>query len=94
MAYRFKMTFVWSFALFLALACCGSHQAVALTDKEMDAFTKLPPPHGCRVIDFDHVEIIPGFVNDTWFAVVSGTRPWATMTVDLIPRVYVRQPEY
>ena len=25
---------------------------------------------------------------------VSGTKPWATMTVQLVPLVFVRQPEY
>lgn len=45
-------------------------------------------------IDFEKAEIIAGFVNDTYFLVVSGTKPYLNMEVRLIPLIYVRKPEY
>lgn len=55
---------------------------------------ELPVAESCRRIDFEKVEIRPGIVNNTWFAVVSGMKPWLNMEVRLIPLVYIRQPEY
>lgn len=45
-------------------------------------------------IDFEKAEVIPGFVNDTYFLVVSGTKPYLNMEVHLIPLIYIRKPEY
>lgn len=61
---------------------------------EVDNFSLLPASEACRRLDFENVEIVPGFVNDTWFAVVSGAKPWLTMQVDLRPRIYIDQPDY
>lgn len=61
---------------------------------EIDRFSTLPKSEACRRIDFTEVQIIPGFINDTWFAVVSGTKPWLTMDVDLRPLIYIAQPDY
>jgi hypothetical protein len=60
----------------------------------MDKFKELPTSESCRLIDFEKVDIIPGFVNGTWILIVSGTKPYSNMKVALFPRVYVRQPEY
>ena len=88
------MGFARVVVLLLAFAFFDVRQGIALTEKDVDDYSKLPPSQGCRIIDFENVQVIPGFVNDTWLAVVSGTKPWITMTVTLVPRVYIRQPEY
>ncbi len=54
----------------------------------------LPNPESCRLIDFETVEVVPGIINGTWFVTVSGTKPWLNMKVELVPLLYVRQPEY
>jgi hypothetical protein len=40
------------------------------------------------------VEIVPGFVPKTYFLIVSGIKPWVTMQVQLVPLIYIVQPEY
>jgi hypothetical protein len=59
-----------------------------------ESFSKLPAPQACRIIDFDKVQVVPGIVNGTWFLIVSGSKPYISMRVELSPRVYVTQPEY
>src|SRR5215813_4830372 len=63
-------------------------------EAELKKFQTLPAPSFCRLIDFKEAEVRPGFVNKTWFLIVSGMKPWLNMTVELHPRVYIRQPEY
>ena len=53
-----------------------------------------PPTRACRLLDFDKVEVRPGVVPRTFILIVSGTKPYANMTVDLRPLTYVQQPEY
>lgn len=60
----------------------------------LEALAALPAAATCRRIDFDKAEVVPGIVPNTWFLVVTGMKPWATMTVTLSPLVYIRQPEY
>lgn len=81
-------------ALFFALAFCSPLSAETLDQKDVDSYSKRPPSESCRRLEFDKAEIVPGIVNGTWFAVVSGKKPWVTMRVDLVPLIYVRQPEY
>jgi hypothetical protein len=88
------MQFVRYLALSLVLAFCAPLKTVALEQMDVDAYSKRPPSESCRRVDFDKVEIIPGIVNGTWFAVVSGMKPWATMRVDLVPLIYIAQPDY
>lgn len=57
-------------------------------------FTELPQAEACRLIDFTDVEVRPGFVPNTYILIVSGTKPYMNMAVELVPRVYIRQPEY
>lgn len=47
-----------------------------------------------RVINFDKAEVVGGFVNNSFFLVVSGEAPCINMEVSLIPLMYVRCPEY
>lgn len=60
----------------------------------MDDFTALSPADAYRRINFDRVEIRPGFVTDTYILVVTGLKPYENMAVELMPLVYVRQPDY
>lgn len=64
-----------------------------LTLKE---FETLPQPSSCRLIDFDkdRTEIRPGIVSGTYILIVKGTKPFLNMQVNLVPLVYIRQPEY
>ena len=57
-------------------------------------FDTLPAPSCVRLIDFDKAQVVPGLIPNTFFLVVSGTKPYLNMDVSLVPRVYVRQPEY
>ena len=47
-----------------------------------------------KLIDFDHYEIRPGFVNGTYFLIVSGSAPCFNMDVRLSPYIYITCPEY
>ncbi len=47
-----------------------------------------------RGLDFDDARVVPGFVTDTYILIVSGEKPYLNMDVELVPRIYVRQPEY
>lgn len=55
---------------------------------------KAPTAESVRLINFTKAEIRPGIVNNTWILIVSGTKPCMNMTVELSPRIYVRQPDY
>ena len=37
---------------------------------------------------------MPGFILKTFFLIVSGEKPWASVTVEFVPLVYVRRPDY
>jgi hypothetical protein len=76
----------------------GKLRATSLEEFVMEAdlkkFQALPPTTTCRLIDFSHAEVRPGFVTNTYILIVTGTKPWLTMTVRLQPLIYIRQPEY
>ena len=57
-------------------------------------FEALPRASACRVISFRDAEVVPGIVDDTWFLIVSGVKPWTTMKVELLPLIYIDRPEY
>ena len=57
-------------------------------------FEALPHSSACRLISFRDAEVVPGIVDDTWFLIVSGVKPWTTMRVELYPLIYIRRPEY
>lgn len=57
--------------------------------------TSMPQSEASRLVDFEDAELIQGInPNEPPILVVSGTKPCINMEVRLIPRVYVRQPEY
>ena len=47
-----------------------------------------------RVIQFDDAQLVPGIVNNTWFLIVRGTKPYLNMKVDLVPLIYIQKPEH
>ena len=67
---------------------------MAVDEKPIAAFNALPQPSSCRLIDFDDIQVIPGTVLRTYFLIVKGTKPWATMDVGLHPLPYASRPEY
>jgi hypothetical protein len=62
----------------------------------LEKFETLPQPSSCRLIDFDkdRTDVRPGIVNGTYILIVRGTKPFLNMQVNLVPLVYIRQPEY
>ena len=47
-----------------------------------------------RRINFKTAQVVPGFLPNTYFLVVSGTKPCINMYVHLSPLIYVKKPEY
>ena len=62
--------------------------------KSLNAFKALPPSSNCRIIDFDEAAVVPGIVGDTFFLIVSGTKPYVNMKVELQPLIYIDKPDY
>jgi hypothetical protein len=60
----------------------------------MQEFSALPKAESCRLIDFAKCEVRPGFLPDTYVLIVAGMKPYVNMQVDLIPLIYIRQPNY
>ena len=65
-----------------------------MQESELKAFESLPHSSSCRLIDFDNALVVPGFLPKTFFLIVTGTKPWVTMKVELHPLIYIKQPEY
>ncbi len=65
-----------------------------MAEFDIGAFQALPQAESCRTINFKDTDVRPGIVNDTWFLIVSGIKPYVNMKVELIPVVYITQPEY
>lgn len=57
-------------------------------------FEALKTVESFRGLDFDDARVVPGFVTGTYILIVSGEKPYLNMNVKLVPRIYVRQPEY
>lgn len=57
-------------------------------------FLNAPTSASVRLIDFDKAQVVSGIVPKTYFLIVSGTKPYLNMTVELSPLVYIRRPEY
>ena len=66
-----------------------------MNEAQLEALVQLPAPQSCWVIDFEKAEVVvlesfpPQYV-----LVVSGSKPYVNMKVDLIPLVYIQPPEY
>ncbi|RCJ39961.1 hypothetical protein A6769_05240 [Nostoc punctiforme NIES-2108] len=63
-------------------------------EQSLSQFRALPKPESSRLIDFEEAEIRPGIVSDTYILIVRGTKPYLNLEVNLVPLVYVQQPEY
>lgn len=59
-----------------------------------EQFLKAPKPSSIRLIDFKTARVVPGFLPNTWILIVTGTKPYLNMTVELKPLVYIRRPVY
>lgn len=57
-------------------------------------FTALPASGSVRRINFTKAVVRSGFVPNTYFLIVSGTKPCVNMLVELSPLVYIQQPDY
>ena len=65
-----------------------------MEEAQLKAFEALPQSTSCRIIGFDTATVVPGFIPKTYFLIVTGTKPWVTMKVELHPLVYIQQPDY
>ena len=66
-----------------------------MNDAQLQALVRLPAPQSCRVIDFDKAEVVVlESFPPQYLLVVSGTKPYLNMKVDLVPLVYIQQPDY
>lgn len=88
------MRSLWFLTALTFASAAQAQEGARMTSQDVEQFSGRPAAEACRRIDFEDVQIVPGIVNDTWFAVVSGTKPWLTMEVSLIPLIYIEQPEY
>jgi len=56
-----------------------------------------PPPTTCNLIDFEKATVEPIATTGTstrYRLTVSGTQPFLQMSVKLVPRVYIQQPDF
>jgi hypothetical protein len=59
-----------------------------------ESFLKAPASEAVRLIPFEEAKVVPGFIPETWILIVSGTKPCLNMEVKLIPRIYIKRPDY
>ncbi len=64
---------------------------IAVTGED---FQSCPQSQSVRLIDFDDAQVVGGIVKDTYLLMVYGMKPYLNMRVELVPRIYVRQPEF
>jgi hypothetical protein len=57
-------------------------------------FLKAPTSESVRLINFQKATVVAGFVTNSYFLIVRGTKPYLNMTVELSPLVYIRRPTY
>ena len=66
-----------------------------MDEEQVRAYNDLPRAESQRLIEFEEAGVVtlesfpPQFVLN-----VRGTKPFLNMTVDLVPLVFIRQPEY
>lgn len=64
-------------------------------DEQVEAFRGLPQPQSSRLIDFERAEVrVLKTSPPQYVLIVSGTKPYLNMRVELVPLVYIQQPEY
>jgi hypothetical protein len=73
----------------------GPDAGESAMETSLSSYGQLPPPESCRLIDFQQARVITlRTFPPRHILTVTGTKPWLHMSVDLVPRRYVRQPEY
>ena len=94
--YAFTIVSVEADLLRIRLTSATPYESIPCADtQQMEAFTSAPPATGFRLLDFEYADIVtlesfpPQFVLR-----VSGTKPLFNLQVQLVPLVYIRQPEY
>jgi Subtilisin inhibitor-like len=66
-----------------------------MADAQLVALRELPPAQSSKLIDFEEAEIVTlESFPPQYVLVVKGTAPVFNMRVDLVPLIYIRQPEY
>jgi hypothetical protein len=80
--------------LFLAIWAIPQSGMQAQDAPVPDRLGQLQSNGPCQPLDFDKIEIRKGDGKDTWMLVVTGTTGGSPKGVQLIPAVYVRQPDY
>lgn len=74
-------------------AAQGTRESVAGND--LTAYQQLPAPESCRLVDFDQARVITlRIFPPRHILTVTGTKPFLNMDVDLVPRQFIRRPEY
>jgi hypothetical protein len=73
---------------------CLTEGSFDMEEIHLKAFEALPHSSSCRVINFEKADVVPGFLPKTFFLIVTGTKPWLTIKVELHPQIYIRPPEY
>ena len=66
----------------------------ALSERGLKELGERAPSQSCRLLDFEDADVRPGIVNGTWILVVRGNAPCANMRVELLPLIYIKQPEF
>jgi hypothetical protein len=64
------------------------------TKRKATNLARLPAAATSRRLPFTKAVVRPGFVTNTHFLMVSGTKPYINMRVSLCPLVYVTTPDY
>jgi hypothetical protein len=73
----------------------GQERSEEVNEEQLRAYQDWPKPGSLRLIDFERTEIVtlesfpPQFVLR-----VAGTKPFLNMEVELVPLVFIQQPEY
>jgi len=66
-----------------------------MDEAQFEALSGLPTAESCRVIDFEVAQVVALDTSPPQHVlIVAGTKPTANLRVDLVPLVYIRQPEY
>jgi hypothetical protein len=62
--------------------------------EDLKVLEALPASTMCRRMNFDTAQVVPGFIPETYFLIVTGKKPWASIKVELVPLIYIVQPDY
>lgn len=66
-----------------------------MDESQLESLRQLPTPESCWIIDFEKAEVVTlESLPPQYVLVVSGSKPYANMKVELLPRIYIRQPEH